>query len=40
MIRRDDQPAHGLFAHLHVNRQAKPEMRRLPIVQKRRFKIV
>jgi hypothetical protein len=30
----------ALFAHLHVNRQAKPEMRHLPIVQKRRFKIV
>ena len=25
----------ALFAHLHVNRQVKPKMRRLPIVQKR-----
>jgi insertion element IS1 protein InsB len=29
----------ALFAHLHVNRCAKPEMRRLPIAQKRRIRI-
>jgi hypothetical protein len=29
----------ALFAHLHVNRQVKPEMRRLPIEQERRPKI-
>jgi hypothetical protein len=39
-IRRDDRPAHGLFAHLHVNRQAKPEMRRLSIARKQRINVV
>ena len=29
----------ALFAHLHVNRQAKPEMRRLSITRERRLKI-
>jgi insertion element IS1 protein InsB len=29
----------ALFAHLHVNRCAKPEMRRLSIAQKRRIRI-
>jgi len=29
----------ALFAHLHVNRQAKPEMRRLPIAQKQHLNI-
>jgi insertion element IS1 protein InsB len=29
----------ALFAHLHVNRGAKPEMQRLPIAQKKRIKI-
>jgi hypothetical protein len=28
-----------LFAHLHVNRGAKPEMQRLPIAQKQRIRI-
>ena len=27
----------ALFAHLHVNRQANPEMRRLTIAQKQRL---
>ena len=27
----------ALFAHLHVNRHAKPEMRRLPMAQERRL---
>jgi insertion element IS1 protein InsB len=29
----------ALFAHLHVNRQARPEMRRLSIARERRLKI-
>jgi hypothetical protein len=29
----------ALFAHLHVNRQAKPKMRRLPIVQKQNLNV-
>jgi insertion element IS1 protein InsB len=29
----------ALFAHLHVNRQAKPKMRRLPIVQKQHLNV-
>ena len=28
----------ALFAHLHVNRHAKPEVRRLSIAQERRLK--
>src|SRR3954447_24798394 len=28
----------ALFAHLHVNRQAKPEMHRLPIARERRLR--
>jgi len=29
----------ALFAHLHVNRQAKPEMRRLPIAQEQHLNV-
>ncbi len=29
----------ALFAHLHVNRQAKPKMRRLPIAQKQHLNV-
>jgi hypothetical protein len=29
----------ALFAHLHVNRQAKPKMRHLPIVQKQHLNV-
>jgi hypothetical protein len=29
----------ALFAHLHVNRHAKPAMRRLPIALKQRIRV-